>query len=193
MFSAPTQSINEHFAFCQNLVKVQKIHSITLWACSHTFIQQWSATSSLSPFPVSKVLKINLMQYFFFFFFLSNWLGIWFLPRVWLLPLGQVEMRFLSCIKLIWIVTKYKTRKSIPRPDILRGECRISREKLISAALSNFTAWWGDPWGNAQVAETRSWGHSPLGACCLISLREKWKQGIYKEHGKPREGWSAVD
>ena len=34
---------------------------------------------------------------------------------------------------------KYKTRKSIPRPDILRGERRIGWEKLISPALSNFT------------------------------------------------------
>lgn len=170
IFSAPMQSINEHFAFCQNLVKVQKIHSIPLWACSHTFIQQWSATS-LSPFPVSKVLKINSMQYFFsFFFFFSNWLGIWFVPRVWLLPLGQVEMRFLSCIKLIWIVTKYKTRKSIPRPHILRGECRISREKLISAALSNFTALGGISGGTPRMLRpgagiTALWGRVAWSHC----------------------------
>lgn len=72
-------------------------------------------------------------------------------------------MRFLSCIKLIWIVTKYKTRKSIPRPHILRGECRISREKLISAALSNFTALGGISGGTPRMLRpgagiTALWG-----------------------------------
>lgn len=60
---------------------------------------------------------------------------------------------------------KYKTRKSIPRPDILRGEFGTSKETFISAAFSDFTDAGGIAGGmNAQDAEyqravvTALWG-----------------------------------
>ena len=88
------------------------------------------------------------------------------------------------CIKLIWTVKKYKSRKSILRPETLRGECGLSGEKLINTALSDFT----DSGGMVEYQDAEHQGTvvtAPFGVCCLISLHEKWKEHIYKENGKP--------
>lgn len=71
-------------------------------------------------------------------------------------------MRFLSCIKLIWMVKKHKPGKSIERPDTLRWARGISSEKLIRAALS---AW---PTGAGRlVALSGCWAP---GSCFLVRM-----------------------
>ncbi|CAI9173762.1 unnamed protein product [Rangifer tarandus platyrhynchus] len=82
---------------------------------------------------------------------------------------------FCRALKLIWIVKKYKARKSIPSPDILRGEGRISSEKLVSPALSHFTGLGGRAGGIPRETDPGSCSPSPLAVCGLASLREKWK------------------
>lgn len=96
-------------------------------------------------------------------------------------------MRFLSCIKLIWIVRKYKTRKSIPRPDTLRRAFGISREKLISAALSNLTC----STGELGPSQGELWSQ-PLSGVLLDLTAWEMKQRRCKEHGELQQGWRPV-
>lgn len=73
-------------------------------------------------------------------------------------------MRFLPCIKANLDCEKAQDQEVNSRPDILRGECRISREEINQPTYWAISlSWAGGLVGFPRKLIPGGWGHSPLG------------------------------